>query len=257
MKLEILERMARDGIREMQFLLGFLKEHGLGCEKDMVEAQSWYRRAAEKGFAPAAYMLFYANSRHKNQMEARPHTDVEDSVALDWCRKAAEEGFAPAQLDLVPSASCSAESLQLALSAAEQGYARAAFYLGSLYENGYLGISPDLQAAVNWFKKASELGEENAACAVARMYREGKGIEKDEVAAFQWYLKAFEMKSHAAAFAIGQIYAAGLLGQDKDAERAEFYNTKGMEYMKWWGNSFEHPDRTSGYPKSGDTYPID
>jgi TPR repeat protein len=245
MKLEILERMARDGIREMQFLLGFLKEHGLGCEKEVVEAHTWYRRSAEKGFAPAAYMLFYANSRHKNQMEARPHTDAEDSAALDWCRKAAREGFAPAQLDLASFASSPAESFQLALSAAEQGYAHAAFYLGALCETGYPGIEQDLQAALKWFKKASELGEESAACAVARMYREGKGLEKDEVAAFQWYLKAFEMKSHAAAFALGQIYATGSLGQDKDATKADFYNTKGMEYMKRWGNSFEHPNRAS------------
>ena len=124
MKLAVLERMAHEGVREMQFLLGFLKESGLGFSKNIAEAHDWYRRSAERGFAPAQYMLFYANGPEKHQ--SGNDNEEQGKIAADWLRKAAAGGFAPAQLSLSDDTSDPAEAYNLELAAAEQGYARAA-----------------------------------------------------------------------------------------------------------------------------------
>ena len=98
MRLAVVERMAHEGVREMQFLLGFLKESGLGYRKNIAEAHDWYRRSGERGFAPAQYMLFYANGAEKHQ--AGTLNEEQGKIAVDWCRKAAAGGFPPAQLSL-------------------------------------------------------------------------------------------------------------------------------------------------------------
>jgi uncharacterized protein len=203
MRLAVVERMAHEGVREMQFLLGFLKESGLGFRKNIAEAHDWYRRSAERGFTPAQYMLFYANGPEKHQSGTA--NEQQGKIAVNWCRKAAAGGFAPAQLNLSFETPDPAEAYKLKLAAAEQGYARAAHTLGSLYRDCRSGSAPDLPTAFTWFKKAAELGDADSANAVARMLREGTGVAKDEAAALQWFLKAFEMKSPSAASALTNL----------------------------------------------------
>jgi TPR repeat protein len=241
MRLAVVERMAQEGVREMQFLLGFLKESGLGYSKNIAEAHDWYRRSAERGFAPAQYMLFYANGPEKH--ESGTLNEVQGKIAVDWCRKAAAGGFAPAQLSLSFETSDPKEAYSLRLAAAEQGYARAAFTLGYLYREGLPGSAPDLQTAFTWFKKAAELGDADSADGVARMLREGTGVAKDEAAALEWFLKAFEMKSQSAASALGQIYAFGMLNQPKDPAKSKFYDAKAREFRKWFWDSHGFPDK--------------
>jgi uncharacterized protein len=241
MRLAVVERMAHEGVREMQFLLGFLKESGLGYSKNIAEAHDWYRRSGERGFAPAQYMLFYANGPEKHQ--AGTANEEQGKIAVDWCRKAAAGGFAPAQLNFSYETPDPAEAYKLRLAAAEQGYARAAHILGSLYREGLRGSAPDLQTAFTWFKKAAELGDADSASTAAGMLREGTGVAKDEAAALQWYLKAFEMKSPSAASALGQIYAFGMLDQPKDPAKVKFYHAKTREFIKWWAESLGFPDK--------------
>ncbi len=39
------------------YMVGVMYENGEGVEKDKKEAATWYRKSAEKGFAPAQYKL--------------------------------------------------------------------------------------------------------------------------------------------------------------------------------------------------------
>ena len=59
--------------------------HGFGVAKDEVAAVSWYRKAAEQGYAQAQYnlgwMFQYGLGVSKNRAEA-----------INWYRKAAEQG---------------------------------------------------------------------------------------------------------------------------------------------------------------------
>jgi uncharacterized protein len=241
MRLAVVERMAHEGVREMQFLLGFLKESGLGYRKNIAEAHDWYRRSGELGFAPAQYMLFYANGPEKHQSGTL--NEEQWKFAVDWCRKAAAGGFAPAQLNLSHVTPDPAEAYNLKLAAVEQGYARAAWALGDLYREGLPGSAPDLQTAFTWFKKAAELGDADSASTVGWMLRDGTGVVKDEAAALQWFLKAFEMKSPSAASTLGQIYAFGMLDQPKDPAKVKFYHAKSRELRKWLAESLGFPDK--------------
>jgi TPR repeat protein len=74
--------MAQEGIREMQFLLGFLKEAGLGYTKNIPEADQWYRRAAENGFAAAQYMLYYANRPNPARLARHRHCSPRSQFAV-------------------------------------------------------------------------------------------------------------------------------------------------------------------------------
>jgi TPR repeat protein len=61
--------------------------------KDNADAEKWYRKAAERGFAEAQNNLglMYVLGRGVPQ---------DDSTAVKWFRKAAEQGYAPAQNNL-------------------------------------------------------------------------------------------------------------------------------------------------------------
>jgi len=61
--------------------------------KDNADAEKWYRKAAERGFAEAQNNLglMYVLGRGVPQ---------DDSAAVRWFRKAAEQGYAPAQSNL-------------------------------------------------------------------------------------------------------------------------------------------------------------
>jgi TPR repeat protein len=61
--------------------------------KDNADAERWYRRAAERGFAEAQNNLglMYVLGRGVPQ---------DDAEAVKWFRRAAEQGYAPAQNNL-------------------------------------------------------------------------------------------------------------------------------------------------------------
>ena len=60
----------------------------------------------------------------------------------------------------------------------------AAYNIGNLYQHGK-GVSADLSKAIDWYKKAMELGYGLAYAKVASFYQEGNGVEKDERKAAQ------------------------------------------------------------------------
>jgi TPR repeat protein len=72
---------------------GLKYERGDGVEADLVQAQTWYKKAAEHGYAPAALSLgiMYMSGRGvvKN-----------DAEAAKWFRQAAESGLPEAQVQL-------------------------------------------------------------------------------------------------------------------------------------------------------------
>lgn len=280
MRLAVLERLASEGVPEMQFLLGFLKENGLGYSEDIDAAHEWYRRAGDRGFAPAQYMMYYANGPEKYQ--SRTSNEAQSRIADDWLDKAAAAGFGPAQVDLSYRVTDHEKSYELLKAAAEQGYAQAGFLLGNIHREGRSGHPPDPLAAFYWFKRAAESGSAEAAYvvaealrygikawseaairstdignpklspdarkaageAVARILTDGESAtsSKEKAEAFHWYLRAFDMRSPDAASALSTIYSSGKLGQPKDPTKADYYATKNREFRNWWAESLGFPD---------------
>jgi hypothetical protein len=89
-------KAAEQGNAAAQSHLGFMYDYGLGVPQNPAEAMKWYRKAAAQGERSAQNNIgsMYVNAR------GVPRDDVE---AAKWYRKAADRGDAAAQFNLVAS----------------------------------------------------------------------------------------------------------------------------------------------------------
>jgi TPR repeat protein len=127
------------------YRIGSAYESGSGVDIDYDQAQQWYLKAAEQGYAPAQEKVgsFY----HFGLAGRR-----DDALAAQWQEKAAAQGFAEAEYDL-----------------------------GVYYEQG-AGVARDASQAVVWFKRAAQQGHVMALSELATLYATGSGAAKDPVA---------------------------------------------------------------------------
>jgi uncharacterized protein len=68
---------------------------------------------------------------------------------------------------------------------AEQGDARAQYFVGFLYRYGY-GVTADRAESGKWFRLAAEQGDSRSLFYLGKMYESGEGVERDPVAAYMW-----------------------------------------------------------------------
>ena len=61
-------------------------------------------------------------------------------------------------------------------------------YIGELYKDGN-GVPMNKQEAVKWFRKAADLGNDDAMWNLGRCYEKGEGVEKNIDQAVYWYKK--------------------------------------------------------------------
>jgi TPR repeat protein len=106
--------------------------------------------------------------------------------------------------------------------AAEQGYAKAQWSLGSRYELGQ-GVPRDAMEMVRWYRKAAEQGNADAQLNMGVCYGKGEGVEKNDVEAAKWYRKAADQGEADAQYELGLLYGQGK-GVAKDY----------VEGYKWW-----------------------
>ena len=122
--LKILRPLAEGKNSEAQYYLGRMYQKGQGVDKDLGQAERWYRLAAEGGHAKAQYKIafgyaFGAGGLNQNDAEARK-----------WLQKAADNGYKKAQKML----------------------ARA-------YQRGMFGLTTDPERADYWFAQAEKKKE--------------------------------------------------------------------------------------------------
>jgi TPR repeat protein len=159
----------------------------------------------------------------------------------------------------------SAGGLQGLLDSANEGYAEAQFYLGSIYEDGlddvpknmqeaakwyrkaadqnhaeaqyryaYLlengtGVKKNLAEAAKWFQKAAERGFVSAQIAIARAYHEGRGVPKDQVKAVNWLEQAAENGSANGQLLLGAMYRVGEGVTKNPKEAFYWFKRSGMQ----------------------------
>lgn len=75
---------------ESLYDVGLMHYMGSGTKRDAKQAAEWYRKAADKGYAPAQYQLgvLYA---------AGDGVDQDDKEAAAWLQKAVDQDYAPAR----------------------------------------------------------------------------------------------------------------------------------------------------------------
>ena len=110
---------------------------------------------------------------------------------------------------------------------AEQGHARAQFWLGAMYAGGE-GVPEDAREAARWYRKAAEQGEAAAQFNLGLMYAEGEGVPEDAREAVRWVRKAAEQGHAGAQFNLGFMYDTGE-GVPEDAREAVRWVRKAAE----------------------------
>jgi TPR repeat protein len=199
-------------------------------EKNLTEAIKWFRKAAERNYAPAQGSLGYCYA----QGEGVPKDEVE---AVKWTRKAAEQNLANAQYNLGVSYRDGTgvrmdpvEAVKWFRKAAEQNEAVAQRELGNFYLNGRV-VRANSSEAVKWFRKAAEQNFSDAQNDLGICYTLGQGVPKDHVEAVKWFRKAAEQNYKEAQVNLGLSYHRGL-GVPKDDGEA----------VKWFGKAAEQDD---------------
>ena len=72
---------------------------------------------------------------------------------------------------------------------AEQGNARAQYYLGRMYLQGRV-VARDEAEAEKWYRAAAERGDAKAQNVLGILYAEGQGVARDLVEAYRWFTLA-------------------------------------------------------------------
>ena len=184
-----------------QYCLGLSHAFALNHKKNQAEAAKWFRKAAEKNYAPAQAVLGY-------MYEKGYGVSSDPGEAVKWYRKAAD-----------------------------QNHDDGLFNLGRAYENG-IGVSRDLNQARTYYTKAAAAGSAPAKEALAHL---GKGPEppkpgpgqfdegvrlykaKDYSSAAKIFLKLAEKGDAKAQLQIGYQY-----------EHAEGVKANPQEAVKWF-----------------------
>ena len=168
----VIEKEAKEGNPEAQFLLGKMYDLGQGRKKNLKKAVHWYSKGAHSGNSKAMYNLaiMYSNGEgvHKNL-----------NKAFDLYTKAAIRGNSDAQ-----------------------------FNLALIYLNGE-GVQQNYQKSFEWFQKAALQGDKIAQYNVGLMYNRGKGVKQNYSNAIYWYQKSAAQNYASAEYALGLIYQRG------------------------------------------------
>jgi TPR repeat protein len=189
LELEGLKAKAVKGNAKLQFELAEMYFHGNGVTQSMAEATLWYRRAAEKDYAPA--QLGLGHIYNSGPMELRDQAE-----AVHWYRKAADHGLAPAQFALGFAYETGhgvkadlAEASAWYRFAAVRGLAQAQFRLGTLYYDGR-GVEQNFVEGIKWWRKAAEQGMSEALFNLGLSSMNGRGLLQDPVEAYKWFILA-------------------------------------------------------------------
>ena len=225
-----LRELAEAGDAAAQTELGERYEDGRDVVQDYAGAVSWFRRAAEQGFAPwtgcpwlhvlapvarrarrttprpsgrgSAVRPNRANARAQYNLGVRYRDGlgvVQDyGEAVRWFRRAAEQGDASGQNNLGVMYSRGrgvrqddSEAVRWYRRAAEQGHALGQNNLGVRYRDG-LGVVQDYGEAVRWFRRAAEQGHAGGQNNLGVMYSRGRGVRQDDSEAVRWFRRAAE-----------------------------------------------------------------
>ena len=94
---------------------------------------------------------------------------------------------------------------EVLVNAANKGDAKAQYYLGLVYANGY-GTPSNASAAVGWYRRAAEQGLDSAQILLGLCYLEGTGITQDEKEGVRWLKTAAENGNTDAIFNLGVYF---------------------------------------------------
>ncbi|WP_332876112.1 TonB family protein [Massilia sp. S19_KUP03_FR1] len=197
-------RAAENGNAYAQNNLGVLYYRGTGVARDLRQAVDWYAKAAEQGHSWAQANLSWAY-----QFGAGRELDMDQ--AMIWLTRAAEGGLADAQLRLgllamqraVSDEDRSAAAAWIARAAAH-GFPAGLYYLGRTFELGLGNPQDDAQAAAR-YRLAVERSAGRAETALGTLLEAGRAGDADQAGAAKLYQKAMQWRYPPAYYHYGMV----------------------------------------------------
>lgn len=209
------------GKTEANFYLGLLCDWYTIPENDFEKAKAYYEAAGDDSGAQIALGILYYYGQGVEQ-------DVDKAQEL--FDAAIEQGDMGGYLGNAYIAydkedyTAAFENCNKVLEGTEQAFlAEAMESIGALYFHGQ-GIEQDYAQALEWYRKAADLGETDAMINIGSMYLYGQGVEQDYTQALEWYEKAADLGYTDAMKSLAGMYTDGR-GVEVDIDIAqEWYN---------------------------------
>lgn len=221
MDLEALRVRAGTGDVLAQYQLGRACMRGDGVPRNLPEAHTLLKAAAESGHAEAqgAYGFMLAKGMG---------APLDEKAGIEWIRKSADAGVVSSQLNLgimtlrgQGTTRNPAAGLVLIQKAAEQGSLEAQARLAEAYYFGESGlVTKSAEKAAPWALKAAEAGSAWAQNLVGNMKEHGLGLPRDPTGAVSFFRKAAAQGDAKAQANLGRLLHSG---PDVPLDRAEAY----------------------------------
>ncbi len=204
------------GKTEANFYLGLLCDWYSYPEQDFEMARAYYEKCGNDPYAQLAmgFLYYYGQGVEEDKERGK---ELFQSVI--------EQGYVEGYFGTATTLQDEEE-----YEAALEDYTKASegteqFFIGSAMNSiGYMydygnGVEQDYALAMEWYKKAADLGHTGAMNNIGYMYGYGNGVEQDYETAMEWYKKAAELGHVAAMNNIGWFYVNGY-GVEQDYEVA-------------------------------------
>lgn len=198
----------------LRFLLG----RALEIARRFEEAEVFYRRAADGGYAAAMTNLanLYRVGRLKAPDEAEVPRLLYRAATLGSPRGRVNLGNLYLQGRGVPKDE--SQAFYWTRLAAGIGWQKAINALGNMYERGQ-GVPKNEAAALEQYRNAAQLGSSEAMNSLGRLHEEGRGVAQDLGLAVRWYERAVAEGDRYAPQKLGRLHLWGK-GVKADPKRA-------------------------------------
>jgi TPR repeat protein len=217
----ILEPQARRGQAEAQYLLGRMRESGLGLPADRERARYWYSLAAAQGHVAARGALEAFDAQTPTPAPAPPKpvpaaTSGDVAAATPAPVSAGPLGDAQRLQAMLagrlPTDTARAAAWARGLAPqAEAGESILAVLLGEYFESRLGG--EDFAAAAHWYSRAAEAGQPVAQNNLGAMYYDGRGVLQSYAEAERLYTRAAEAGHRVAQFNLALMLGQGRAGK--------------------------------------------
>ena len=188
------KKSAIEGNKFAQFSLANLYYYGNGTDQSYEQAYHWYTAASNQGQPYAAYAIaqMYANGEYVGNDESEAKRYYKQALA----------GF-------------------LKLEADDQADDNLLYKIGRMFRLG-LGTEVDVPKAVDYFKRAADLGNRNARRTMALEYISGENVEQDIDRGIDMLTELADCGDTMSAYKLGKIYLSGDM-VFTDLDKAEKY----------------------------------
>ena len=187
-------------------------------QKSEGDAWRWLYHGKQMGQPKVVYNL--AIVLHQGQL-GLPETNFKYQT---WLEQAARGGITASQNDYAVNLILHHKSAKKAvfwLRKAAETDVKSQFNLGLIYARGD-GITPDDDAAIQWWKQAEKNDSARAKMMLGLFYNLGRGVGRSEKEAVHWYEQAAKLGDNNASYNLGVLYYNGR-GIDRNYNKAAAY----------------------------------